>query len=138
MIKLVLDTNIFVSGFLWEGKEAELIRKIERKEAINFINPEIILEIEKVISREKFKDLFVKANLTTDEMLQKIIALSHIVMGEKMQENVVKADPSDDKFIECAVNSNADYIVSGDTHLLNLKEYKHIKIITTSHALNLF
>jgi predicted nucleic acid-binding protein len=38
MVKLVLDTNVFVSGFLWEGNEAELIRKIERKEIMNFIN----------------------------------------------------------------------------------------------------
>ena len=42
MIKLVLDTNVFVSGFLWEGNEAELIRKIERKDAMNFISPEIL------------------------------------------------------------------------------------------------
>ena len=38
MIKLVLDTNVFISGFLWKGNEAELIRRIERKEAVNFIN----------------------------------------------------------------------------------------------------
>ena len=137
MIKLVLDTNVFISGFLWEGNEAELIRRIERKEAVNFINPEIISEIEKVISRDKFKELLVKAGLTVDEIIQKIIFLSHIVVGPKMKENVVKSDPTDDKFIECAINSNADYIISGDRDLLDLKEYKGIKIMKTSEILKL-
>lgn len=138
MIKLVLDTNIFISGFLWEGNEAELIRKIERKEAINFINPEILLEIEKVINRDKFKELLIKANLTADEILQKIISISHIVVGPEMRENIIKADPTDDKFIECAINAKADYIVSGDRHLLDLREYRNIKMVTTSEALELF
>ena len=137
MIKLVLDTNVFISGFLWKGNEAELIRRIERKEAVNFINPEIISEIEKVISRDKFKELLVKAGLTVDEIIQKIISLSHIVVGPRMKENVVKTDPTDDKFIECAINSNADYIVSGDRDLLDLKEYKGIKIMKASEVLRL-
>ena len=138
MVKLVLDTNIFVSGFLWEGNEADLIRKIERKEAMNFITPEILLEIERVISRDKFKELLIKADITADEILQKIIYLSHIVVGPEIKENIVKADPTDDKFVECAINAKADYIVSGDKHLLNLKKYKNVRIITTSEALELF
>ena len=94
-------------------------------------------EIEKVISRDKFKELLVKAGLTVDEIIQKIIFLSHIVVGPKMKENVVKSDPTDDKFIECAINSNADYIISGDRDLLDLKEYKGIKIMKTSEILKL-
>ena len=137
MIKLVLDTNVFVSGFLWEGKEAELIRKIEKKEAGNFITPEIMSEIEKVITQDKFKGLLTKAGLTSDEILQKITSLSHIVIGPKLKENVVKVDPTDDKFIECAINSNAQYIVSRDRDLLNLNEYRNIKIITTYQTLKL-
>ncbi|HLC76912.1 MAG TPA: putative toxin-antitoxin system toxin component, PIN family, partial [archaeon] len=95
MIKLVLDTNVFVSGFLWEGNEAELIRKIERKDAMNFISPEILSEIEDVISRDKFKGLLAKHNLAADEIVEKIISLSHIVIGRKLEENIVKSDPED-------------------------------------------
>jgi putative PIN family toxin of toxin-antitoxin system len=130
MMKLVLDTNVFVSGFLWEGNEAELIRKIERKDAMNFINPEILSEIEDVINRDKFKYLLAKHNLIADEIIEKTVSLSHIVIGRKLEENVVKADPKDDKFVECALNSDANYIVSGDKHLLELKEYENVKIVT--------
>ncbi|MEK6887480.1 MAG: putative toxin-antitoxin system toxin component, PIN family [Candidatus Aenigmatarchaeota archaeon] len=136
-IKLVLDTNVFVSGFLWEGNESEAIRNIERKEAMNFINPEILSEIEDVISRDKFKDMLAKHNLTADEIIEKIISLSHIVIGRKLEENVVKSDPKDDKFIECAINSDVDYIVSGDKHLLELKEYENIKIITAKEFVDI-
>ena len=135
---MVLDTNVFVSGFLWEGNEAELIRKIERKDAVNFVSMEILAEIENVINRDKFKELLTAANLTADEILQKIVSLSHVVIGPKLKENIVKNDSTDDKFIECAINSNANYIVSGDKHLLDVKEYKGIKIISTSEALKLF
>ncbi len=137
MVRLVLDTNVFLSGFLWEGNEAELIKRIERKEASNFITPEIVLEIERVLRRDKFKELLVKATMTADEIIQKILSLSHIVIGQTLKETIVKADPTDDKFIECALNSGARYIVSGDRHLLSIKEYKNIKIVTASHVLPL-
>ncbi|MFA4819893.1 MAG: putative toxin-antitoxin system toxin component, PIN family [Candidatus Aenigmatarchaeota archaeon] len=137
MIKLVLDTNVFVSGFLWEGNEAELIRKIERKDAMNFISPEILSEIKDVIGRDKFKNLLAKHNLIADEIIEKIVSLSHIVIGRKLEENVVKADPKDDKFIECAMNSSADYIVTGDKHLLELKEYENVKIITAKEFVDI-
>lgn len=118
MNKLVLDTNIFVSGFLWNGNEAELLRKIERGEVLNFISPEILSEIENVIRREKFKTLLIEANTTADSILEKIISLSHFVVGPHLEKNVVKEDPTDDKFIECALNADVQYIVSGDKHLL--------------------
>jgi len=53
------------------------------------------------------------------------------------QIEVVTDDPEDDKFIECAICCNADYIVSGDRHLLNLKEYAGIKILKASEFLSI-
>jgi len=137
MIKLVLDTNVFVSGFLWEGNEAELIRKIERKDAMNFISPEILSEIEDVISRDKFKGLLAKHNLAADEIVEKIISLSHIVIGRKLEENIVKSDPEDNKILACAVSCDADYIVTGDKHLLELKKYENVKIVTAKEFVDI-
>lgn len=131
MLKLVLDTNIIVSAFFWEGSEAELIRKIEKNQAELFINKEILDEIEAVIKRPKFKELLDKTNQTPEQIIAKVISLSHSVIGPKLK-NIIKEDTSDDKFIECAVNAKADYIISGDKHLLKLRKYKEIKIIRTS------
>ena len=137
MHRLVLDTNTYISGFLWEGNEAELIRKIESGKAFSFISKEILEEIDEVLRRDKFVEVLKVANTTADEILSKMASLSTIVIGPKLEENVVKEDKKDDKFIECALNAKSDIIVSGDDHLLKLKEYKNIKIMTTSDVLKL-
>ncbi|MCJ7728066.1 MAG: putative toxin-antitoxin system toxin component, PIN family [Actinobacteria bacterium] len=51
---------------------------------------------------------------------------------------IIKDDPDDNKFIECAVTNKADYIISGDNHLLNLREYGNIKILSPKEFLNYF
>jgi len=137
MNRIVLDTNIFISGFLWEGNEARLIRKIENNEVMNFISQEILEEIENVIKRDKFTELLDKARIKPDEIIEKIISISHMVVGLKMKGNIVKSDPADDKFIECAINSRSKYIVSGDNHLLNLKKYGNIQILTVPQMLKI-
>ena len=137
MLKLVLDTNTIVSAFFWEGNEAELIRKIEQNKAQLFITKEILDEIEKVIKRPKFNELLDRTNQTPEQILAKLISLSRLVIGPKLKKIIIKDDFSDDKFIECAVNAKAGYIVSGDKHLLGLKEYEGIKIIRTFDALKL-
>ena len=137
MHKLVLDTNTYISGFLWEGNEAELIRKMESGKASSFISKEILEEIDEVLRRDKFVEVLKAANTTADEILSKIVSLSTIVIGPKLEENVVKEDKDDDKFLECALNAKAGIIVSGDDHLLKLKEYKSIKIMTTFDVLKL-
>ena len=136
MIKLVLDTNTLISGFFWEGNEAELIRKIENNKAQLFISNEIIDEVESVIKRPKFRLVLEKTSQTPEQIISKIISLSHFVTGQKVKDTI-KDDPSDEKFISCAVNAKADYIISGDNHLLNIKNYNSIKIIRTYEILEL-
>lgn len=137
MHKLVLDTNTYISGFLWEGNEAELIRKIESGKSSSFTSKEIVEEIDEVLRKDKFATVLKVANTTADEILSKITSLSTIVIGPKLGENIVKEDKDDDKLLECAVNAKANIIVSGDEHLLKLKKYKNIKIMTTSDVLKL-
>lgn len=135
MHKLVLDTNTLVSAFFWEGNESELFEKIEEGKAKLFISKEILDEVEDVLNRDKFKEVILKTNQNPDEIIQKIISISHLVIGSELNINVCR-DSKDNKFIECAVNANADYIVSGDKDLLVLRNYKKIKIIKTSEILN--
>lgn len=60
-----------------------------------------------------------------------------IVIQSDMKLFVVKKDPDGNKILECAVSSNSDYIVTGDKHLLDIKEYKGIKIVTAKQFLEL-
>ncbi|MDI6720960.1 MAG: putative toxin-antitoxin system toxin component, PIN family [Candidatus Aenigmarchaeota archaeon] len=124
MIKAVLDTNIFVSSIFWEkGNPHRIVELALDKKIEVFTSVEILQELEKVLKRD-FDE--------PDELIQRQIGLifeysSVIVSGKKV--NVIKADPDDNKILECALVSGADYIVSGDKHLLNIKEYEGTKII---------
>ena len=134
--KLVLDTNTIISAFFWEGNEAELFRKIEQGKAKLCITSEILKEIEDVIKRPKFNDIIRKANLTPDQIMQKIVSLSHLVIDPKITVKVCR-DEKDNKFLKCAESAKVDYLVSGDEDLLILKEYNGIPIVRTGNILRL-
>ena len=136
LIKLVLDTNTLVSAFFWEGNEAELLRKIEEGKVKLYITSEILKEIEEIIKRPKFNEVMRKANLTPDQIIQKIISLSHLVIAPKINVKFCR-DEKDNIFLECAESAKVDYIISGDEDLLSLKEYKGILIIRTWKILQL-
>ena len=134
--RLVLDTSTIVSAFFWEGNEAELVRKIEQDKAKMYITSETLKEVEEVIKRPKFSEVMRKANLTPDQIIQKIVSLSNLVIAPKVTIKVCR-DEKDNKFLECAESGKVDYIVSGDEDLLSLKEYKGILIVRTLKILQL-
>ena len=121
LITYFLCYNIIVSAFFWEGNEAELFRKIEQGKAELYLTMEILKEIEEVIKRPKFNEVMKKAGLTSDQIMQKIVSLSHVVIALKLNIKVCR-DEKDNKFLECAESAKADYIVSGDEDLLSLKK----------------
>src|SRR3989338_9075052 len=120
LLKLVLDTNTLVSAFFWEGNEAGLLRKIEQGKAKLYITNEVMKN----------------AGLTPDQIMQKIVSLSHLVIAPKLDIKFCR-DEKDNKFLECAESAKADYLVSGDGDLLSLKEYKEIPIVRTRRILQL-
>jgi len=136
LLKLVLDTNTLISAFFWEGNEAELLRKIEQGKARLYITSDILSEIEQVIKRSKFNDVMGKANLTPDQIIQKIVSFSHLVIAPQLNIKVCR-DEKDNKLLECAQSAKASYLVSGDDDLLSLKEYEKIPIIRASEMLKL-
>jgi putative PIN family toxin of toxin-antitoxin system len=92
----------------------------------------ILAELERILLSSKFK-------LHRDEVSSFIgyfTALMHVIVPTSTV-NVIPEDPSDNRIIECALEIKADLIVSGDRHLLALKQFKGIKIRTASHVLKL-
>ena len=136
LLKLVLDTNTIVSASFWEGNEAELFRKIEQGKAKLYITGEILKEVEEVTKRPKFSEVMRMANLTPDQIMQKVVSLSHLVIAPKLNIKVCR-DEKDNKFLECAESEKVDYLVSGDDDLLVLKEYNGIPIVRTWKILQL-
>jgi len=129
--KVVFDTNTLISGLLWDGNEARVIEKAENKEIRLFISPEMIEELEKVLKREKFCKKLEGKEYTVDKAVSKIALIATLIKPTR-KINVIKEDPEDNRVLECAVSAKVDVIVSGDSHLLDLKDYSGIDIITAS------
>ncbi len=132
MLKFVFDTNVFVSALISKKGNPALLLDRVRKSYTLFISKDILDELKDVISRDNFGYTDVEVNT----FIEAIISFSDIVNPE-IEIDAIKADPDDNKILECAVTSGASYIVSGDKHLLELIEYGKIKIITPKAALDL-
>ena len=128
MIRAVLDTNIIVSGFFWGGNPRAVLNAA-RYNQFRMITSEVLIEeLYDVISRPKFADRLQQINETPESLLESgYRALVEIVEPATI-EPVILDDPDDDALIACAIGGGADYIVSGDHHLLDLREYLNIKI----------
>ena len=103
---------------------------IEQK-ITNFTSPEMLNELARVL-RQKFKqpEEYIESQLAS-------VANYSQITEPKIKANAVPEDPKDNMIIECALNADADYIITGDKHLLKLKEYKGIKILTPKEFLEL-
>ena len=131
MLRVVLDTNVLVSAILKEGgNEWNILQKVSEREIISITSEEMLHEFARVISKPKFEN----SKEEVDEWLLFLLGVSLLVAPTE-RLTVIKDDPSDNKILECAVSGNADYIISGDRHLLALREYRGIKILNSSDSL---
>ena len=132
MIKLVLDTNVFVSALIsTKSNPARLLDSAGIKYRL-FTSKDILDELEDVISRKKFG--FNEKRIET--VIEAILSFSEVV-EPKIKLDVIEADPDDNKILECAVTCGAKYVVSGDAHLLGLGEYDRIGILNPKEACDL-
>lgn len=130
MKRIVCDTNVIVSGFMFSGNERELIRRIIKGEYVNYTSRPLILEFASVIARRKFG-----LDETEQERMIKILVDSSLTIETKTRIHAIKEDLADNRVLECAVDSQAGYIISGDQHLLKLGKYKGITIKTAGDLL---
>ena len=131
---VVLDINVLVSALIKRGKPKELWLKAVRKEFELVSSRRILSDFLKVISREKFQG-YVKERDIVDFL--QVFHNTATFVRLKSKIKVVKQDPDDDIILTTAYDGNAEYIVSGDKHLLSLKEFKGIRIVTVDEMLKI-
>lgn len=131
-MRVVFDTNIIISGLLYPGKQRTLLGYVIDHTLELVISHPIIEEVHDVINRDKFKVQRELSVITVAELID----LGKLVHPRK-KLNVVKSDPDDNRIIECAVEGKAQYIITGDSDLLNLKEYHGIEILDSTAFLGL-
>jgi putative PIN family toxin of toxin-antitoxin system len=129
-VKAVLDTNVLVSGLLWRGAPYRCLLAAQAGLFDLAISQEIMDELARVLT-EKFH--------FTDEEVR--ASADFILRIGRMAETAgslraVKDDPDDDKFLETALAAEAQVIVSGDHHLIDLKEFRGIRVLKPSEFLD--
>jgi len=122
--KVVVDTNVFVSAALLKGTSSIVMEKWKEGKFVLLFSTDIFDEYFEIIARPRFnqeeRDIRELAGLLIDK---------GVVVEPQKHLDIVKEDPDDNKFLECAIEGEADFIVSGDRHLLSLQEYEGIKIL---------
>ena len=132
-MKIAVDTNFLVSATQWDYSVShKLLQKLIRNNAEIFTTKEILEEFAEVLKRD-----FLYNEEEIRNILEKVLQFLTLVTPSK-KVDVVKEDPEDNKIIECAVESQVDYILSYDKHLLNLKEYEGIKIVKPEELVGVF
>lgn len=124
-MRLVLNTNTIISSTLWDNSVShKLLIELINKNVEIFTTTEILNEYKKVIIRD-----FDYSEEEADEIIRKLISFIKII-EPKTRVDIIKDDSEDNKILECAIESNSDFILSYDKHLLNVKQFQQIKIIT--------
>lgn len=132
-MRVVLDTNVFISGIFWEGNYSSQIIDLWRKGKIELICSVEMIE-EFVNTLLSFK---IKMPLTEIDSWKNLIIENSTIVDAIKDEQLVIEDKDDAKFIEAGITGEADYIISQDKHLLNIKEYKSIKILSPKQFLEI-
>jgi putative PIN family toxin of toxin-antitoxin system len=131
VIKVVFDTNILISSLFWKGPPYNLMKKV--------INGEILLITSQPIINEMRRVLLGDFNISVGKVEEyaDIIISNSIMVSSTEKLEVIKADKTDNRILERAISGRADYIVSGDRHLLSLRKYKRIKIIKAAEMIEI-
>lgn len=129
MIKAVLGTNVLISALFWKGAP----HKVVQKGLSGVFVPVISLDILEEISDKLINKFHFPAAEASDFI--RIIAINFCIVKPMIKVNAVKKDFSDNKIIECVLVGETDCIVSGDKHLLEIKKYGTIKIVSPQEFL---
>ena len=134
-VKLVVDTNLLISGTLWHGAASRLLNAILLMPGTLCLSADIIFEFGEVLARPKFAARLTEQGVTISHILMRFQRLSRRVVAAEVTRPHDLRDPKDLKILAAAVGGGADAIVSGDNDLLALKSFEGIPIITVEEAL---
>jgi putative PIN family toxin of toxin-antitoxin system len=133
-MRVVADTNIVVSGLLWHGNPRAIL-EAARDGVVDLYTSGVLLEeLEDVLKRDRFAARLRAAGVDAHALVLGYGALAKLVEPAEIAP-VVHADPDDDAVIACAISSRSEIIVSGDSHLLDLKRYEKIRIVTAAQLI---
>ncbi len=123
--KIVLDTNVIVSAFGWRGAPYHILRRCIRGDFRLHLSTALLDETNRVLAYPKLE--FSRSQI--DEFIALIVEIAAVVEPD-FTLDMVAADPSDNRVLECAISAGCRYVVTGDRHLLDLGALQDIQILT--------
>lgn len=129
-MKVVFDANIYISGIFWNGAPRELLRRAIAGGVELLVSKYILEEIKTVLWRD-----FGMSLGDIKKVLENIVQVSEIVETTSNLDVVV--DRADNEILACAIDGGAEYLVSGDRHLLDLGKYKKVKIVKAAEMMGI-
>ncbi|NIP33283.1 MAG: putative toxin-antitoxin system toxin component, PIN family [Thermoplasmata archaeon] len=128
-MRVVLDTNVLVSAHLWKGNEWVVLGLCRRGDLLSVTSPFILSELERVLN-QKFKE----ADGEVSQYITELVTMSDIVIPAG-NLSVIDFDPDDDIVLETALVGHADAIITGDSHLLEVRTFKNVDILNARRFL---
>ena len=136
MLRVVFDTNLFVSSLLVrKGLPAQALAAWRARRFLLVTSPAIMTEISATLGYERIRRKYGVTDDDVDQLLDLLMRDALVVTGEFDVAGAVPGDRDDEMILACAVDGEADLIASGDRHLLALSTYKNIPIITVRQFL---
>lgn len=133
-MRLVVDTNVVVSAFLWQGVPGRLLDMAGEKQVRLFTSRALLDELADVLSRKKLAKKVLATGLTVPQMLENYRKVVTLVTARQLPQRV-SPDADDDAVLATVQAAKADLIVSGDRkHLLILKRFEGIPIVAAAQA----
>lgn len=128
-LRAFIDTNVLVAAFITEGLCFEILKRASDGEFLGFTSNFVMKELKEVLDREFGEGEFKRPKQETMKLIEEALEIKNPdEMGIKV-EGICKRDPSDDNILSGSLASGAEFLVTGDLDLLELKEFKRIKIL---------
>ena len=130
-LKVVMDTNVFVSGVFFSGPPYQILNAWQSGEFELVVSQEILDEYRRVgeiLAKERPK-------IDLKPILTFVLEHAKVYKPVKLKESVCE-DPDDDKFFACALASGSRVIISGDKHLLKVSNYQGIEVLKPREFVN--
>lgn len=130
MHRVVIDTNVLVSGIIQRsGYPHKVLKSWEKGELVLITSPAMVREADKVLNYSRIKKKYGLDNDARRRVVSNLLKYSVLIEDPPVLD-VIREDPDDNKVLSTAVEGKADYIVTGDSHLLDLRSYKDIPVVT--------
>lgn len=133
-MRIVADTNVIVSAFLWGGTPRRLLDAVEARHFELFTSRALVTELEDVLAREKFAERLEQTRFTSAFLLARYTQLATLIAPTEVTVPELR-DPDDSHVLACALAARAEAIVSGDADLHALGSYQGIPVLSPADCL---